>query len=72
MKKHRLEEVGLAAKTKIATNYLNKKGERKNEGLTLPNGWLNNKIAEVRVKRCIPMDILISAAAPSVRERKIK
>jgi len=68
MRKHHLKEVVLAAKNEIATIYLNEKEKRKKEGLTLPNGWLNNKIAEISVKRGIPMDISISAA--TIRSRK--
>lgn len=69
MRKHHLKEVILAAKNEIATIYLNEKEERKKEGLTLPNGWLNSKIAEISLKRGIPTDISISAATIRSREK---
>ena len=60
VKKHHLKEVLLAAKNKIATIYLCEKEKMNKEGLKLPDGWLNNIIAEISAKRGIPMDISIS------------
>ena len=68
IKKNHLKEVLLAAKNDIATIYLCEKEKRRKEGLQLPNGWLNNKIAEIGAKRGIPIDISISPS--TIRKRK--
>ena len=67
LKKHHLREVLFAAKNEIATIYLNEKEKYKEKGLKLPNGWLNNKIAEISAKRGVPTDISISAS--TIRKR---
>ena len=67
LKKHHLREVLFAAKNEIATIYLNEKEKFKEKGLKLPNGWLNNKIAEISAKRGVPKDISISAS--TIRKR---
>ena len=60
IKKRHLKEVLLAAKNEIALSYLHEKKIYKSEGKKLPNGWLNNKIAEISATRGVPSNIPIS------------
>ena len=62
LQKHHLREVILATKNKIATIYLKEKEKTKKQGLKLANGWLNNQIVEISLKRGVPNDISISAS----------
>ena len=68
VKKRHLREVLLAAKNEIATLYLHEKKKSKREGKKLPNGWLNNKIAEISAMRGIPSNMPISKF--TIRNRK--